>query len=67
MEDVRRAGSIRVRCTTSVRVRENGRGSYVSENEELFEEMVIPESETAFAGHSCLCFVTEYDDSEPAE
>ncbi|WP_107068054.1 azolemycin family RiPP peptide [Streptomyces sp. CT34] len=37
------------------------------ENEELFEEMVIPESETAFAGHSCLCFVTEYDDSEKAE
>ncbi|MGG2461651.1 MULTISPECIES: azolemycin family RiPP peptide [unclassified Streptomyces] len=39
----------------------------MTEEDELFEEMAIPESETAFAGHSCLCFVTEYDDSESAE
>ncbi|MFI9048491.1 azolemycin family RiPP peptide [Streptomyces sp. NPDC053427] len=36
------------------------------EEEELFEEMSVSEAETAFAGHSCLCFVTEYD-AEPAE
>ncbi|AIA04876.1 azolemycin family RiPP peptide [Streptomyces noursei] len=39
----------------------------MAEEDDLFEEMAIPESETAFAGHSCLCFVTEYDDTESAE
>ncbi|QXE39540.1 azolemycin family RiPP peptide [Streptomyces sp. GMY02] len=36
------------------------------ENEELFEEMSIPESEAAFAGHSCFSAVTEQE-AEPAE
>ncbi|MFJ9413543.1 MULTISPECIES: azolemycin family RiPP peptide [unclassified Streptomyces] len=36
------------------------------EEEELFEEMSVSEAETAFAGHSCLCWVAEYD-AEQAE
>ncbi|WP_394428052.1 azolemycin family RiPP peptide [Streptomyces sp. SGAir0957] len=27
--------------------------------ESLFEEMTVPETEEAFAGHSCLCFAAE--------
>ncbi|MFE4170564.1 azolemycin family RiPP peptide [Streptomyces sp. NPDC056909] len=39
------------------------------ENDELFEEMSIPETEAAFAGHSCFSAVSDVTEreTEPTE
>ena len=40
------------------------KGIVMPENDELFEEMAVSDKERAFAGHSCLCAVTPYADTE---
>ncbi|MFJ4922821.1 azolemycin family RiPP peptide [Streptomyces sp. NPDC088725] len=42
------------------------KGTAMFESDELFEEMSVPESEKAFAGHSCFSAATEFE-AESAE